>query len=388
MRNALRNAALVIVSCLATLLVSEAVLRFAAHRLLRGGEWLAAGQIFKIIDPPVGFSLLPGSSQILVTGKAYTSRADINSAGLRDIEHPSGKPPGQRRILVLGDSFIFGQGVSMQESLPRQLAGEMPGVDVINAGIPGYNLGQEYLYFKDRGYRCEPDLVLLGFFINDLARARELDETDGPDGLPVSYQRTAQMLAHDRQQAPHGLRGAVSSFLNSHSLLYVLVRRHMENLVAHHGPAALKPDDKSEDKAEEKEPYYLSVFRDDASQSVARDWDQAYRILDELKHDVTSHGAHLAVILVPAPFQISDKEFHDWLEWSGAAGQAMSRRKPQDMVLAWCRKTATPCDDLLETFENKDREKYYYPYDLHWTSQGHQLAAHSVAGFLAANHLP
>jgi lysophospholipase L1-like esterase len=370
------------VSCLVTLVFGEAILRFAAHRLLRGGEWLAAGQIFKIIDPPVGFSLQPGATQILVTGKAYTSRATINSQGLRDIEHPLRKPPGQRRILVLGDSFMFGQGVRMQESLPRQLAGQLPGVDVINAGIPGYSLGQEYLYFKDRGYQFEPDLVLLGFFINDLARARELDETDGPDGLPISFQRTAQMVARDREQAPHGVRGAVSSFLNSHSLLYVLVRRHMENLMAHRGSAA-----RTEEKGN-AEPYYLSVFRDDASPGVVQDWEKAYRTLDELKRDVAARGARLAVILVPAPFQISDKEFHDWLEWSGAAGQAMSRRKPQDMVLDWCRRTTTPCDDLLEAFENQDREKYYYPYDLHWTREGHELAARSVAGFLAANKLP
>src|SRR5262245_27436081 len=120
MRGLLKNLVLVGVSIVATLLAVEVVLRFAAHRLLRGGEWLVAGQIFKIVDPPVGFSLEPGSTQLLVTGSAYTTRSTINASGLRDIEHPLRKPAGVRRILVLGDSFMFGQGVGMEESLPRQ----------------------------------------------------------------------------------------------------------------------------------------------------------------------------------------------------------------------------------------------------------------------------
>lgn len=382
-RSALRNLLLAGASCLLTLLAAELVLRVAAHRLLRGGEWLAAGQIFKKVDPPLGFSLEPNSSQILVTGRAYTSRATISSQGLRDIEHRPDKPPGSRRILVLGDSFMFGQGVRMEQSMPRQLEGMLHGVEVVNAGTPGYDLGQEYLYFKDRGYRFEPDLVLLGFFINDLARASELDETDAPDGVPVSYQRKPQMLARDRDETPRGVKGSVTSWLNGHSLLYVLVRKHLEHLAARREESTKKTAD-----APGAEPYFLSIFRDDASAAVARDWERAYRILDELKHEVTDRGARFAVVLVPAPFQTSDDEFKKWLEWAGAAGKAMSRRKPQDMMLAWCRGSSTPCQDLLSDFEGGGRERLYFPYDLHWTAEGHQLAAASVARFLEANRLP
>ena len=111
MRNALRNTTLVMVSCLVTLVFGEAILRFAAHRLLRGGEWLAAGQIFKIIDPPVGFSLQPGATQILVTGKAYTSRATINS-----------NPSSTNRIVALSNgtnSEMHFKRVSSTESIAK-----------------------------------------------------------------------------------------------------------------------------------------------------------------------------------------------------------------------------------------------------------------------------
>src|SRR5262249_8510733 len=158
-----------------------------------------------------------------------------------------------------------------------RLASLLPGVDVVNAGTPGYDLGQEYLYFKDRGYRFEPDLVLLGFFVNDLARASELDETDPPDGLPTSYQRKAERLQRDRAEQGRGVRGAVTSWLNDHSLLYVLVRRHMENFIAHREARGAPGTGQAEKR--EAPPYYLSVFRDDPGEATARDWRRAYRIL-------------------------------------------------------------------------------------------------------------
>jgi len=369
-------------ACLVALLLAEAFMRVAAHKVLHGGEWAAAGQIFRKIDPPVGFSLEPDSTQLLVTGGAYTSRATINSAGMRDVEHALEAAPGVKRILVLGDSFMFGQGVAMEETMARRIADLMPGVEVINTGTPGYDLGQYYLLYEDRAYEYGADLVLLGFFINDLARARELDVTDGPDGLPVAYQRRADMIARDRAEAPRGILGGISSWLRSRSILYVLVRKRVDNLLAGtRRPAA--PDDRAADTP------YLSVFRrPEADPALAADWDRAYRILDALEKSVAGHGARLAVILIPAPFQTSEAAFDAWLEWAGAKGEGLSRREPQQMVMAWCARSATPCLDLLPVFEPGDRDRLYFPYDMHWTSDGHALAARAVASFLEERGLP
>lgn len=377
------NLAVLGTASLVTLLLAEGVLRFAAHRVLHGGEWATAGQIFRKVDPPVGFSLEPGSTQLLVTGGAYTSRATINSAGMRDVEHALNPAPGVKRILVLGDSFMFGQGVRMDETLPRRLAAMLPGVEVINTGTPGYDLGQYYLLYEDRAYRYQPDLVLVGFFINDLARARELDVTYDADGLPVSYQRSPEMIAKDIAGAPRGITGAVSSWFREHSLLYVLVRRHLDGLMA----GRRRPPRSAEDRAADTP--YLSVFRRPGSDAgETADWDRADRILDALERSVQDHGARFAVILIPAPFQTSDAAFEAWLEWAGASKEGLSRREPQDRVMSWCARSDTPCLDLLPVFEKGDRDELYFPYDMHWTAKGHERAARAVADFLEAHRLP
>ena len=40
-----------------------------------------------------------------------------NSLGFRDIEHPISKPPGELRIIVIGDSFVEGQGAPLRTDL-------------------------------------------------------------------------------------------------------------------------------------------------------------------------------------------------------------------------------------------------------------------------------
>lgn len=47
---------------------------------------------------------------------------------------------GKRRLVVVGDSFTFGLGVSDSETWVNLLVRDMPGWTVINAGMPAYNI--------------------------------------------------------------------------------------------------------------------------------------------------------------------------------------------------------------------------------------------------------
>ena len=116
----------------------------------------------------------------------------INSAGLRDDEIPFEKPDGEIRILALGDSFTFALGVRHEDIWPQQLERllnerQAPRrFQVINAGVAGYNTSQELTYLLSEGYRWNPDLIIVGFYWNDLVGNEEalppLDTT--PRTLP------------------------------------------------------------------------------------------------------------------------------------------------------------------------------------------------------------
>ena len=76
---------------------------------------------------------------------------------------------GVIRIAVVGDSFSEAKEVDqdatywsvMERELNRRLPPGGPRVEVINFGVDGYGLAQEYLVLKDRVWRYDPQIILL-----------------------------------------------------------------------------------------------------------------------------------------------------------------------------------------------------------------------------------
>ncbi|MCP4650781.1 MAG: SGNH/GDSL hydrolase family protein [PVC group bacterium] len=96
---------------------------------------------------------------------------NINSWGMRDNE-PS-TPKDKYRILVLGDSVTFGG----KDLNPQQLFTEIAearlreqglSVEILNAGVNGYNTRQELIAFKHKFSKLSPNMVIFAFCINDL----------------------------------------------------------------------------------------------------------------------------------------------------------------------------------------------------------------------------
>jgi lysophospholipase L1-like esterase len=95
----------------------------------------------------------------------------INSSGLR------GEDIGSRdhriRIVTMGNSCTFGWGVELRETYAIQLErminidNELPPVEVINAGVPGYSSFQGRCFFESDIIGFRPDIVFLMFGWND-----------------------------------------------------------------------------------------------------------------------------------------------------------------------------------------------------------------------------
>jgi len=121
-------------------------------------------------DSKLGFVLTAGHSG-LSRKPEWTVPISINADGLRDREIGK-KRDGELRILVLGDSFTFGAGVTVQEAYSRQIEERLRKdwnlrVTVVNAGVPGYGTEQAAAFFERVVERVQPDTVLLGFFIGN-----------------------------------------------------------------------------------------------------------------------------------------------------------------------------------------------------------------------------
>lgn len=88
-----------------------------------------------------------------------------NSLGLPGEEFPVEKPPGELRIVVIGDCA----GVSLGDRLQTELARLYPGrrIRLINASLSGYSILTSVRNIRLRLQRLEPDLFII-CHINDL----------------------------------------------------------------------------------------------------------------------------------------------------------------------------------------------------------------------------
>lgn len=366
------RALLLAASSLLALAVSEAVFRQTAHRIAANGEWFAVGRIIDKADPLLGFSLIPGSTQLSVRGGAYTTRTSVNRLGMHDVEREETVPAGRRRILLLGDSFVFGPGVPIESNVSQVVEREVPGAQVLNAGVPGYNLEQEYLYYLHRGKRHEAALVLLGFFINDLAPARGAAPEEGDGGLPVAYRPAAGRGT--------GETHPVREWFESRALLWEFARIRARRLAG--GRPA--PIDESQEARRARTPEAIAFLDPAQDGRSAAAWRRAGRVLDALNAQVRSSGARLAVVTIPAPFQLSAKRWDEWVAWLGMPAAAMRRTGPQIELAAWCERTMTPCLDLIDPLTEAGGEAVYIPHDLHWTVEGHEVAGRAIAGLVSS----
>jgi hypothetical protein len=81
------------------------------------------------------------------------------------------KPEGIYRIAVLGDSFIWGDGVPYNEvwshKLERKLINMFSNVEVMSWGLCGWSTMTEYDFFVNEGYKYNIDLLIIAFVEND-----------------------------------------------------------------------------------------------------------------------------------------------------------------------------------------------------------------------------
>lgn len=95
----------------------------------------------------------------------------INRLGLRSTVEYAMKPPKEKiRVSVFGDSFVYGSGVQGAEAWPSILENSVPGIEVLNYGVPGYGPDQAYLRFRSEFLSVNPHIAIFAISTPALRR--------------------------------------------------------------------------------------------------------------------------------------------------------------------------------------------------------------------------
>ena len=160
------TAALTIASTILALAFGEGVTRLLG---------LAPGVARIVVDQPDSpLQLSEDSLQVYELKPGFSSLAHpefrTNAHGLRGPERAIPKPSGVFRVVLLGDSVVEGIGVKREaDTVASQLEGMLAkdGVEVLNAGVRGYNTQAAVTLLGRRVLPYDPDLVILVFVKND-----------------------------------------------------------------------------------------------------------------------------------------------------------------------------------------------------------------------------
>lgn len=309
-----------------------------------------------VLDEKLGWRHAANVRRVFVNEYGESALVIQNAHGhrgpLRDFAHRERR----YRVLVLGDSFTEGVQVGEEDLFTAQLERELPDIEFINAGVGGYGTVQEYLFLASEGLKYSPDLVLLMFFENDLSdNCLSYYPGFGPrpygvvrsDGVHVVEELDPSEFTKFLLPAPFRLT------LNAHSYLYY----YLNSRIYHRLDAGAMRQAQRLDMRKTSEGDRTKVFLE---------------ILDRMQGLLRTGNIDLLVALIPKREELAKRE--------GSTVEA---------VAELCRAKGVAHLSLLERFAREDTSDrhLYFPQDMHWTRDGHRIAAGEIGSSLASSFL-
>jgi len=134
-------------------------------------------QLVELTGDERGFAPRP-SMQIEFDGVFETLKRPVlwqtNAAGFRADHDVTGPPAERFRVATYGDSETFGWAVALEETFQRQMEAIDPRVEVLNFGVPGYQVINVRTQLERTLPRYRPDLAIYLVNKNDFNEPPQL----------------------------------------------------------------------------------------------------------------------------------------------------------------------------------------------------------------------
>ncbi len=384
-RRVAGNVALAAAVVALMLLVLEGGARIARARRGGGREDNVVAQ-YTVPDPRLGWRMKPGA-RATYRRREYTVEVAANSRGLRDHERREGAP----RVLFLGDSFVEGYTVPLEETLGSVAETDLGCADVVKAGLSGYSTDQEYLWYVDDLASYGARTVVVFVYYNDIlynlrdgyfSRPKPLLEPDGNGGLrlvndpvPAPLPRPSPAARGD-DDGPEG------------SALFEWVRERVQkgnpDAYARGARFGLWPPQPVLEPGVE-----MRVYRTGPTPVLDAAWQRTGQILAALRDAVAAHGATLLVVHVPNRFEVIDRDW-DLTRRVFGMDDTWDRTRMRTRLAELTAGLRIPMFDLgpaLRAANGGVLGEPYFVHDPHWNARGHAAAAHAVVGELRARGL-
>lgn len=317
------------------------------------------------------FAVAEIAVRILYPGIIPSTKYDWSS---RHKGYPLEKAHTTFRIVVLGDSVTFGQGVKRNETFPKKLEsllnsyGGRIRFEVVNLGFCGLETGAELEILTQRGINPEtwqpderyrglaynPDLIILEYTLNDsstsgrtLEKIKRFDDKWRKGDVVSRVNSGAYSLP---------IPDLVDKYLTINSRSYLFIINRYNQLIERLGFR--------------KEGDMSSIF--DRYKNSFRGWVYVKQALSEMAQAARTNGVPIVLAIYPDLIKLGDyplKEIHQKVKRVGEV---------------WGFYTF----DLLPAFEGKEATSLWVsPADGHPNARAHEIAARAIYNYLVNNGL-
>lgn len=323
------NVAVLVTTTVVLLLGAEVVLRAVYH----------PQYVDSVIryDPVLWWSLKPNAR--LVSNdpdRGFHGHIQTNSLGLRERE-VAAKKRGVRRILVIGDSAVFGSGLEAEDRfsdvLGRALADR---VEVINAGIPGWGNDQELLFYEHTLRLLEPDVVVLTITAYNDVVNNALDDALLEGGTKPRFVAEGDSLRMIPAAAasPLGFKARCKRLLRRSRLLLFVKHRLDQRRVAQrvHEDAVYAPHGYESFRHLS----HWSVYDTRGSDAITAAWTVTERILLRFASDCRADSAAFFVFAIPLKLETDAAWRAEMIRRTGVDASSLDFELPYRRLASFC----------------------------------------------------
>ena len=311
----------------------------------------------------------------------------INEQGWRD--RPGLGSAGESVILGLGDSFAFGWGVELEDSmfflLEQQLSPSEQNLTgrhrmrILKAGVPGTGPGDQLRLLQTLGPKYQPSAVVLIFFVGN-------DFVDVQMGGARQFQVQSGLLVRQNlsQETPNAFDALRIQAVRKSRLLQLLMGVWWQ--WSRVGDAGALEGTRAPRRWDDWMREFAQINLQEYPTRTAEAVKQTLDLLTEIQQACRARSAAFLLAVIPRSYQIYEdetKELKTSLGLSAAdLNDDLDLDKPQRILKEWAGRSGVRVVDLLDSFREHHRTHpqqrlFYYP-DAHLNRLGHRVAAETI----------
>lgn len=351
----------------------------------------------KVYDPEIGWLLKPGQYVVKPPQTFLKHTININQYGLRSRDSDFELTVGKKRIIILGDSFVFGKAVSTEylfttllEDRLNQASSE--GYEVINGGVPGYGNAQQLLFLKRLSSQgITGDIYLLVMFTNDILDNLRLKYHNialhkYKPGFVLNENGELELKYHPQQKSekerdhPSPIRRQENLF----KLIEVL-QINIESIVQTKPSLIRLAKQLGFDVDLPRRPGLLNGWY--RQNIIDTGLPLMKALIGEIKREVESRGARLLISLIPSPLQVYEKSYKPLLVSNFPNDEHIKEffsdiKRPNRFIKKMCQELDIPFLDLYPILKQYNDQDFYIPREGHLNQKGHALVAEDLMKFI------